>query len=259
MAIERISVGGQPWRDWGYTHLQRYLFARDHVQGRVLDAACGTGFGSYVLAQRVAEVVGLDVSPEAISEARQHHARPNLRFHHGVVESLPPIAGFDAAVSLETIEHVPDPRAFLREIHARLKPGGRLVLSAPNVAQHQGAPQPTENPFHLHEPTYDELLGWLDGLFRVDEAWEQARRLALHHDSLERLGQAGARVAQLGTVRIIAAIERRLRRLVGRSLPEPHHPASQSDAMVAETVLLPLLPQRRQVAHTFLLLASRLD
>jgi 2-polyprenyl-3-methyl-5-hydroxy-6-metoxy-1,4-benzoquinol methylase len=103
MAIERLQVLNSCFRESGVSHLQRYLFAQPRVRGRVLDVACGVGFGSYVLAGTVQEVVGVDVSAEAIEEARAQHTRPNVTYHLGTLDTLPRGEPFDAAVSLETI------------------------------------------------------------------------------------------------------------------------------------------------------------
>ena len=258
MAVERVTVGSSEWRSMGYSHVQRYLFARERISGRVLDAACGAGFGSYLLAETGEQVTALDVSAEALAEVRTHHQRTNIQLHLGGVESLPKGEVFNAVVSFETIEHVPDPRAFLQEIHDRLLPGGRLILSAPNFAVHRGAPQPRENEFHLNEPVYDDLLRWLHGLFRVDETWEQAHQLAPYHHALAQGARDGARVSQLMIVRLAAALERSLRRMVGRTLPEPLDLLDRGEGMVADSFLLPLLPQRRAIAHTFLIAATKI-
>ena len=258
MAIERLGVGQTYWRESGYSHLQRYLFARERAHGRVLDVACGVGYGSYILGTSAEAVVGVDVAPAAVAEARAQHTRPNVSFHLGPLESLPAdTPPFAAAVSLETIEHVPDPRGFLGELHRRLQAGGLLVLSAPNVFQHTRGTPPVPNPFHLHEPTYDELKGWLAGLFAVTEEWEQTRLVGPHHDFLETLARAGATTGQQGFARLLGHLERGVRRLLGRDLPPVAPPLTQTDALVAETAIIPMLPARRAVAHTFIFVARK--
>src|SRR5205823_2374054 len=82
-------------------HLKRYEFARPLCVGkRVLDAACGVGYGSFALAESAAGVVGADIDPEAIAYAREHYARDNVEF--AVADLLePPFddASFDVVVS----------------------------------------------------------------------------------------------------------------------------------------------------------------
>jgi SAM-dependent methyltransferase len=93
-------------------HVERYAMVRQHLHGRVLDCACGVGYGTYLCAKNpdVTEIVGLDISSEAVAWAAEHFHHPNLRYLCGRIEdfSLP---GFDVLVSLETIEHLEDPSA----------------------------------------------------------------------------------------------------------------------------------------------------
>lgn len=258
MAIERLRVAEEFWRESGYSHVQRYLFARERVNGRVLDVACGVGYGSYVLAMGGGFVQGVDVAEEAIAVARAQHQRENVAYHLGTLETLPPSdVPFDAAVSLETIEHVPDPRGFLSELSRRLKTGGLLVVSAPNVLQHTRGNPPVPNPFHLHEPAYAELHDWLARDFEVVEEWEQTRLVAPQHDQLDSLARCGAELARLKCIRLLARCEFALRRVLGKTLPPANPPVRHTDALVAETAIIPLLPARRDVAHTFVFVARK--
>src|SRR5882672_6003765 len=104
-------------------HVARYRFARDRVQGRILDVACGTGYGTAMLG-----AVGADLSIEALRYARRHPAS----YIAADAGRLPFGRCFDAVVSFETIEHVPDPGRFVAECARVLKPGGVLLVSTPN-------------------------------------------------------------------------------------------------------------------------------
>src|SRR5262249_531566 len=99
-------------------HEKRYRFALPYCAGkRVLDAGCGVGYGSTLLAQTADEVVGVDVSEKAIAYARERYARPNVEFR--VDDLLAPRlddASFDVVCSLETLEHLTDRDAFLRQV-----------------------------------------------------------------------------------------------------------------------------------------------
>jgi SAM-dependent methyltransferase len=104
-------------------HLARYRFARERVRGRVLDVACGTGYGTSML-----QAVGVDLSLEALRYARRHPAA----YVAADAARLPFGRVFDAVVSFETIEHVPDPGRFVADCARVLKPGGVFLVSTPN-------------------------------------------------------------------------------------------------------------------------------
>jgi 2-polyprenyl-3-methyl-5-hydroxy-6-metoxy-1,4-benzoquinol methylase len=100
---------------------------------RVLDAGCSTGYLAQRLQERGSKVVGLDLDERATEQA----SRFCESVHVGDVETmeLPFEPGsFDAIVCGDLIEHLRDPAAFLRRIRPLLRPGGRVVLSTPNVA-----------------------------------------------------------------------------------------------------------------------------
>ncbi|MBK8267447.1 MAG: class I SAM-dependent methyltransferase [Planctomycetes bacterium] len=154
--IEEIELG----------HRARYYWALQRLfhDARVLDAACGNGYGSRILADGGCHVFGIDISPEAIAFARHHFAHPNISHAIAPIDdgrSLAHAAGkhapFDAAVSLETIEHVDDAVALLRALRELLKPGGLLLCSTPNAAV-----VPLEqSAFHRRHYTIEEMSGLL--------------------------------------------------------------------------------------------------
>jgi 2-polyprenyl-3-methyl-5-hydroxy-6-metoxy-1,4-benzoquinol methylase len=137
-------------------HVARYMWARRFVRpgDRVLDAACGLGYGSRVLADgTLAESVhGVDVDPEAIAYAAEHYGadRSRLTFAAHDVASLGDLAAasFDVIVSFETVEHLPDPERFLADGRRLLTPGGRFLCSIPNEWLDERGVDP--NPHHLH-------------------------------------------------------------------------------------------------------------
>ncbi len=145
-----VAVNAEDRRQF---HLARYEFAATFTDGsRVLDCACGTGYGSALLATRgrAASVVGIDLDEVTIAYAARHHSRGNVRFVVADAGRLDMLGSgsVDLVVSFETIEHVPDDRAMLEELRRVLRPGGRLVVSTPNN-------WPVDiSPFHVR--TYDE-------------------------------------------------------------------------------------------------------
>jgi SAM-dependent methyltransferase len=152
-------------REMWYEHWHRYALAAQAATGkRVLDAACGEGYGSALLAQRAREVVGIDLSAEAVGHARARYGDvANLRFETGDVTALPARLGrFDLISSFETLEHV-DAEAqqqMLAGFVTLLADDGLLLLSSPDKATYSDATG-YQNPFHAHElylPELRELL-----------------------------------------------------------------------------------------------------
>lgn len=148
-------------------HLERYRWAAPRLHGRrVLDLACGVGYGSALLAESRPElqVVGADRAEEAIATARERYGGPRVRFER-VEDALTfdPAETFDTLVTLETIEHLAEPVTFLRRAHSLLAPGGRLIVSAP-VAE-----RPGDNPYHLHCFTPATLRAFVSEGFEVED------------------------------------------------------------------------------------------
>jgi SAM-dependent methyltransferase len=160
-----------------HEHWHRYVFARRYVAGkRVLDVACGEGYGSALLARVAANVLGVDIDADVVAHAGASYAAlANVRFAQGSAGALPlPDASVDAVVSFETIEHLPreeQPR-MLAEIARVLVPDGVLILSAPNPVEYSDARQ-YRNPFHMHEPDRAELETLLGDVF---PAWRWFRQ-----------------------------------------------------------------------------------
>ena len=131
---------------------------------RILDAACGTGYGSYYLSERAKEVIGIDNSPKAIAFCRKKYNRKNLTFMQMNCIDLKFNDGyFDAVVTLDTIEHVSDDRRFLSEIRRVLKNNGICIISTPNSPKHNQKP---DNTYHLREYSKDSLDGLISDYFR---------------------------------------------------------------------------------------------
>lgn len=114
---------------WGVDARERYPLA-----GRsAIDVGCGAGLLAEPLARMGAKVTGVDAAPENIAAARDHAAGQGLAIAYfaGELAALP-AATFDLVTSMEVVEHVTDPAAFIGELAARLAPGGLMILSTPN-------------------------------------------------------------------------------------------------------------------------------
>lgn len=124
-----------------YDHLGRYEFVLNYIKNNdlVLDLACGTGYGSYLMAQfnRNIKVDGVDISSDAIDFANKHYWQDNIHyFCCDAFEfsslSVPARKKYSKIVSFETIEHIPDDVKLLNMFHDLLLEDGLLFLSTPN-------------------------------------------------------------------------------------------------------------------------------
>lgn len=155
--------------------LARYLFAEKYARRgyKVLDAGCGTGYGTIVLAGK-ADVVGVDSNMEAIRFANEKYSGKVL-FKHGNVQELDfKSSRFDLVVSFEVIEHLKRPIRFLNEVKRTMKEKGVFILSTPN--KKISSPNNRLNsPYHLREYTFNELRGLLGRHFMQVEVYGQTR------------------------------------------------------------------------------------
>jgi 2-polyprenyl-3-methyl-5-hydroxy-6-metoxy-1,4-benzoquinol methylase len=132
-------------------HLERYAFAaRVGRPGRLLDLACGVGYGTRLLADRnpaLRPALGVDLSADAVAHARARYGGDGVSFLAADAARWDDPEGFDTIVSLETLEHVEAPEALFGRLVAMLRPGGRLVASVPTT------PSVDWNPHHRHDFT----------------------------------------------------------------------------------------------------------
>jgi SAM-dependent methyltransferase len=191
---------------WFRRHLVVYEWIAARTGGlRVIDMACGEGYGADALAQAAASVVGVDANPEAHEHARLRYRRPNLRFARDLVESFAEPA--DAVVFLQTIEHLTDPGAALEHFVSLVRPDGisdrpsseiapgavrrgTVFVSTPNVLTlaPAGASR-SGNPWHVHEYRVEEFDRLCRSHFREVRMFGlfHARKLRAHELAL-RLG-----------------------------------------------------------------------
>jgi SAM-dependent methyltransferase len=167
---------------WYRRHLVVYEWIAARVEGlRVVDMACGEGYGSDVLASSAGGVVGVDANPEAHEHARLRYQRPNLRFERDLVEGFSEPC--DSVVFLQTIEHVQDPAAILDHFRSMLAPGGVAYVSTPNLLTlaPPGA-EKSDNPWHLKEYRAGEFRQLCEEHFARVELYGlfHARKLRLH-------------------------------------------------------------------------------
>jgi len=142
---------------WFRRHLVVYEWIAERVGGRrVIDMACGEGYGVAVLARAAAAVTGVDANPEAHEHARLRYRQANVRFERALVESYSEPA--DAVVFLQTIEHLGDPGSALAHFRSLVGTDGAVYVSTPNVLTlaPKGASR-SGNPWHVHEYRCEEF------------------------------------------------------------------------------------------------------
>lgn len=170
------------WNAWTEESLRWLLEQADcRPTDRVLDVATGTGFTALAFAPCVQSVVGLDVSPGMLQQAREKAAAQglaNVTFQEGAAESLPFEAKTFDIVTCRIAPHhflsVPD---FLREVARVLKPGGRLLLADTSVPDEdaeagawQNAVEALRDPSHVRNYTPGEWGQFVEKASLVIEA-----------------------------------------------------------------------------------------
>ncbi len=145
-------------------HIARYQFAAGYCRGRVLDMACGAGYGPDILlhtspdSEAISEIIGVDNAWEAVNYARWHYScPPRVTFYQGSAldPSLPERIGkFDTIVSFETIEHFEAADGFLQVLQNLARPGAHILISTPFG---RGRGKPCADPYHVWQYTPAEF------------------------------------------------------------------------------------------------------
>ena len=134
-------------------HHAFYQFAAEQCHcGIVLDAGCGTGFGTDLLAEKADRAIGIDIKDKLLEFARDNYIRPNLHFsvmEAGALGFSPKT--FDAVIADELLEHLPDYKPFLNEVVKVLKPGGLFICATVNRAHSFGSGENPLNRNHFRE------------------------------------------------------------------------------------------------------------
>ncbi len=171
-------------------HYQRYLSVERLVKNKiVLDAACGEGYGSDILARYAKKVIGIDLDNETINRAKvKYKNRDNLTFQQGNIEKLEiEDCSIDVVISFETIEHVSEDiqKNFLNEIDRVLKDDGIMVMSTPNKRVYSDLHN-YNNEFHIKEFYYKDFLEFLHEKFQFVQLYNQSFKVFSIIDSCNR-------------------------------------------------------------------------
>lgn len=160
-------------------HIVRYALAASKIRPHdvVLDAACGLGYGTAVMAacSNGAKFIGVDIDETSVNYATASFASVDDKISYQAADvtklSFLPDHSVDIVVSFETIEHVPDYEAFLTEMRRVLKPDGRFIGSVPNLWCDETGKDP--NPHHFHVFDWEKLKTAIAKHFIVEERWAQ--------------------------------------------------------------------------------------
>jgi ubiquinone/menaquinone biosynthesis C-methylase UbiE len=169
--LERI-IPGKVSNSVYQEHLSRYLFASVFTKDKlILDAACGTGYGSKILAYK-GRVVGIDISKISIRYASKYCTDCDFLVmdvtHLGFRNDV-----FDVICSFETIEHIKDYKKYLVEMRRVLKSGGLLIISTPLKEVFSPLITKPTNPYHVHEFSVEDIRGILSEYFSITAIYGQ--------------------------------------------------------------------------------------
>ena len=140
--------------------LKAYYLAMEHISGDVLEVGVGEGRGVELLAPKASSFVGVDKIDAVIEDLKIKF--PGSDFRQMII---PPFSGlqdnaFDVVVSFQVIEHIRNDREYLKEIYRVLKPGGKALITTPNIKMSL-----SRNPWHIREYTAEELSGLAKEVF----------------------------------------------------------------------------------------------
>lgn len=151
------------------SHLARYKFALNFIleDDVVLDAPCGSGYGTKLLTEKSTKVYGVDIFPPAIDHANELFSNDKNCFFVCDIQDMELFKDnyFDVVISFEGIEHIKSPDLFLKEIRRVLTPDGRLIISTPR--------KPHGSPYHIIEFSLEEFKKILSQYFKIDNIYGQ--------------------------------------------------------------------------------------
>lgn len=144
--------------------LKAYYLAEDFVGGDLLEIGCGEGRGIAMLKDKVKSFTAIDKIETVIDQLSERF--PDVKF---IQDNIPPLNkvadnSYDVIITFQVIEHIKNDKLFLQEIHRVLKPGGKALITTPNIKKTL-----TRNPWHIREYTADELKALCQQIFsKVD-------------------------------------------------------------------------------------------
>lgn len=154
-------------------HLSRYNFAKKYCEEkRVLDMACGCGYGSFILATQSnsKEVTGVDLDVESIRYGEHRYKHQKIKRFVDDAVKFKANSKFDVIISFETVEHIPTYNEFINNLIDNLEDNGKLIISSPIVNK---TTNNCNNPYHVIEWTYNDFVKLLSENFFIEETYFQ--------------------------------------------------------------------------------------
>ncbi|WP_027339573.1 class I SAM-dependent methyltransferase [Halonatronum saccharophilum] len=161
-------------------HIARYKFASMYTKGRVLDLACGVGYGAEILmamGEGIEEIIGIDVDEESVSYAKKHYKYlwNDFFIGEGTDINLVNVHGkFDTIVSMETVEHIEDDYGFIQNLNNLLRSNGTLIVSTPFG---KGRNEECSNPYHYRQYREEEFRDLLSVFENVEMFYQRDKRV----------------------------------------------------------------------------------
>ncbi len=160
-------------------HLHRYAIATEFItEKKILDIACGEGYGTLLLSLKAKHITGADINEETIKKAVIKYKRDNLNFIHSEIINLPfPEQSFDTITCFETIEHTINHQEVIKELKRVLKNDGVLIISTPDKKNYSEKNN-YSNPFHLIELYENDFKELIQTNFNYSTFYKQSKALA---------------------------------------------------------------------------------
>ncbi len=156
-------------------HLHRYSLTFELIKNKkVLDIACGEGYGVNLMSNYANHVTGIDIDKKVIRKANQKYTNKNIKFIEGSILNIPsPNNSFDIVICFETLEHVEEHELLISEIKRVLKHDGLLIISTPDKINYSNN-QASKNPFHKKELTGTEFKYLINKFFKNNSFFQQS-------------------------------------------------------------------------------------
>jgi ubiquinone/menaquinone biosynthesis C-methylase UbiE len=226
---------------WG-EHTARYSFALPYIKDKkVLDIACGTGYGLAFLKSTAKSVTGVDVDAVAAKQALSEcDAKARVLLGDGT--NLPFIdESFDVVTSFETLEHLFERKLFLSELKRVLKPNGLLILSTPNAHYTKPINGKPTNKFHVFEYTTEELKAELESQFTlqrfIGQTLDTSFTIPPFYDAQQELSKNFATQTKLFGWKVLNKMPLALREGVSNAIwKKPFYPTESDYHFTVETI-----------------------